>query len=147
MSKKKRKHIIKLEVGKFYRVLDGSPSGHPGQIYKIDFGENTFYAIITGSMTFEEFKKLGLRKGYIKLKETTDKNVEISLVRKRPFIGERDDFGEKEYIDMSFSEKDAAIIITIQNNNPTYGKYYKKRKQIKNPNIRGSRNNRGSASN
>ena len=32
MSKKRRKHKITLEIGKFYRVLDGSPGGHPGQI-------------------------------------------------------------------------------------------------------------------
>ena len=42
MSKKKRKHIIKLKVGKFYRVLDGSPTGHPGQIFKIDFGDKEY---------------------------------------------------------------------------------------------------------
>ena len=61
---KQIKHKIKLIVGKFYRVLDGSPGGHPGQIYNIDQNEKAFYAVVTGSMTFEEFKELGLRKGY-----------------------------------------------------------------------------------
>ena len=134
MSKKKRKHKTKLVVGKFYRVLDGSQTGHPGKIYRIDYGKNVFYAIVTGSMSFEEFKEKGVRKGYIKLNVPTDDRVEISLVKKRPFIGDRDDFGDKEYPDMSFSEEDELIIISIQKKNPIYGKNYKK----KNPNIRGT---------
>ncbi|MBO4682885.1 MAG: hypothetical protein J5618_03400 [Bacilli bacterium] len=129
MSKQKRKHIIKLEIGKFYRVLDGSPGGHPGQIFKIDTQEKIFYAVVTGSMTKEEYAQLGLRKGYIKLTVPTDNNVDISLVKKRPFIGIRDDYGEKEYEDMSFDNNDIYIILKIQNNNPTYGSYYKKRKK------------------
>ena len=140
---KKRTHKIKLEIDKFYRVLDGSPHGHPGEIYRIDFGSDTFYAIVTGSMTMEEFHKNGLRKGYIKLKKPIDSNVDISLVKKRPFIGTRNDYGEKEYKDMRFSNEDKILILTLQKNNPIYGKNYKK----KNPNIRGSRFKRGSASN
>ena len=133
MSKKKRKHRIMLKIGKFYRVLDGSPGGHPGQIYKIDNEEKAFYAIVTGSMSKEEFNKLGLRKGYYKLEHATDSNVEISLIKKRPFIGDRDDYGEKEYADMSFDDEDMYLIIRVQNNNPIYGSYYKKRKKIKKP--------------
>ena len=133
MSKKKRKHKITLEIGKFYRVLDGSSGGHPGQIFKIDNEDKVFYAIITGSMSEEEFKRLGLRKGYYKLKHSTDKKVDISLVRKRPFVGDRDDYGEKEYLDMSFNEEDMYLIIKVQSNNPIYGSYYKKRRKIKKP--------------
>ena len=133
MSKKKRRHKIVLEIGKFYRVLDGSPGGHPGQIFKIDKEEKAFYAIITGSMSKEEFNKLGLRKGYYKLEHATDNNVDISLIKKRPFIGDRDDYGEKEYGDMSFNNADMYLIIRAQNSNPIYGSYYKKRKKIKKP--------------
>ena len=133
MSKKKRKHKIMLEIGKFYRVLDGSPGGHPGQIYKIDNEEKAFYSIVTGSMSKEEFNKLGLRKGYYKLEHATDSNVDISLIKKRPFIGDRDDYGEKEYTDMSINDKDMYLIIRVQNSNPIYGSYYKKRKKIKKP--------------
>ena len=82
MSKKRRKHKITLEIGKFYRVQDGSPGGHPGQIYKIDNDDKAFYAIVTGSMSEDEFKRLGLRKGYYKLKHPTDQNVDISLMKK-----------------------------------------------------------------
>lgn len=135
MSKKNRKHIIKLKVGKFYRVLDGSPTGHPGQIFKIDFGNNTFYAIVTGSMTLEEFLDKGTRKGFIKLNIPTDDNVEISLVKKRPFVGERDDFGDKEYKDMRFDNSDNIILLSVQKRNPIYGKDW----QRKNPNKRGAR--------
>lgn len=46
MSKKKRKHKITLEIGKFYRVLDGSPGGHPGQIYKIDNEDKVFTQLL-----------------------------------------------------------------------------------------------------
>jgi len=133
MSKKKRKHKITLGIGKFYRVLDGSPGGHPGQIFKIDNEDKAFYAIITGSMTKEEFDRLGLRKGYYKLKHATDSSVEISLIKKRPFIGDRNDYGEKEYPDMSFSNEDMYLIIKVQSSNPIYGSYYKKRKKIKKP--------------
>ena len=131
MSKKKRKHKIVLEIGKFYRVLDGSPGGHPGQIFKIDKEDKAFYAIITGSMSKEEFSKIGLRKGYYRLEHATDNNVDISLIKKRPFIGDRDDYGEKEYADMSFNDEDMYLIIRVLNANPIYGSYYKKRKKIK----------------
>ncbi len=40
---------------------------------------------------------------------------------------------KKEYSDMSFDEEDMFLIIGIQNNNPIYGSYYKKRKKIKKP--------------
>ena len=126
---KQRKHNIKLTIGKFYRVLDGSPGGHPGQIYNIDHKEKAFYAVVTGSMTFEEFRKLGLRKGYIRLNCPTDDKVD----KKRPFVGERDDYGDKEYEDMSFKEIDMEIVIQVQKKNPIYGKYYKKRRKIKKP--------------
>ena len=128
----RRKHKIKLNIGKFYRVLDGSPGGHPGKIYNYDQNEKAFFAIVTGSMSFEEFRKLGLRKGYIKLNSPTDENVDISLVKKRPFVGERDDYGDKEYPDMSFKEIDMEIILQVQKKNPIFGKYYKRRK-IKKP--------------
>lgn len=128
---KKRKHKIFLEIGKFYRVLDGSPTGHPGQIYRIDKKEKVFYAVMTGSMSFDDFKKLGLRKGYIKLSKPTDDNVDISLVKKRPFVGERNDYGEKEYPDMKFDRTDLAIIIEVQEKKPILGFYYKKRRKIK----------------
>ena len=133
MSKKKRKHKIVLKIGKFYRVLDGSPGGHPGQIYQIDNEDKAFYAIVTGSMSKDEFSRLGLRKGFYRLKHPTDKNVDISLVKKRPFVGDRNDYGEKEYIDMTFDDEDMFLIIKIQSNNPIKGSYYKKRKQIKKP--------------
>ena len=129
MRKKKRKHKMMLELGKFYRVLDGSPGGHPGQIYKIDNEDKAFYSIVTGSMSKEEFNRLGLRKGYYKLEHATDSNVDISLIKKRPFIGDRDDYGEKEYVDMSFNYEDMYLIIRVQNSNPIYGSYYKKRKK------------------
>ena len=129
---KKRKHKIKLTIGKFYRVLDGSPGGHPGKIYDYDQNEKAFFAVVTGSMSFEEFQKLGLRKGYIKLNSTTDDNVDISLVKKRPFVGERDDYGDKEYSDMSFKEIDLEIVLQVQKRTPIFGKYYRKRK-IKKP--------------
>lgn len=130
---KKRKNTIVLKIGKFYRVLDGSPGGHPGQIYKIDNEDKCFYAVVTGSMSLEEFEKYGLRKGYVKLTYPTDDKVEISLLKKRPFVGDRNDFGNKEYPDMHFSEKDYFIILRVQNNNPILGSYYKKRKKIKTP--------------
>ena len=120
-------------VGKFYRVLDGSPGGHPGQIYEIDSDEKTFHSVITGSMSFEEFQIFGLRKGYFRLTCPTDDIVDISIIKKRPFIGERDDYGDKEYPDMSFKEIDMEIVLRVKNSNPILGKYYKRHKKIKKP--------------
>lgn len=126
---KKRKHKIYLEIGKFYRVLDGSSTGHPGQIYKIDKNEKTFYAVVTGSMSFADFEKFGLRKGYIRLLKSTDNNVDISIIKKRPFKGDRNDFGEKEYSDMKFAETDMKIVIIVQKKKPILGSYYRKRQK------------------
>ena len=55
------------------------------------------------------------------------------LLKKRPFIGDRNDYGEKEYIDMLFDEEDMYLVIKVQNSNPIFGKYYKMRKKIKKP--------------
>ena len=98
-------------------------------MFKIDPEEKVYYAVVTGSMTDEELEKLGVRKGYIKLSVPTDNNVDNSLVKKRPFIGTRDDYGDKEYSDMSFSSNDIYIILKVQNNNPIHGSNYKKRKK------------------
>ena len=133
MSRKKRKHKITLEIGKFYRVLDGSTGGHPGQIYKIDNEDKAFYSIVTGSMSEDEFNRLGLRKGYYKLKHPTDQNVDISLIKKRAFVGDRNDYGEKQYSGMSFDNEDMYLTIMVQKSNPIYGSSYKKRKKIKKP--------------
>ena len=84
-------------------------------------------------MNEDEFKRLGLRKGYYKLKHPTDQNVDISLIKKRPFVGDRNDYGEKEYPDMLFNDEDMYLIIRVQNGNPIYGFHYKKRKKIKKP--------------
>ena len=131
MSNKRRKHKINLQIGKFYRVNDGSCGGHPGQIFKIDEEDRAFYCVLTGSMSYEEFEKYGLRKGYLKLRYPTDINVDISIIKKRPFIGDRNDYGEKEYNDMKFNPEDLAIVIKVQGNNPIIGSYYRKRKKIK----------------
>ena len=40
---------------------------------------------------------------------------------------------EKEYEDMAFDKEDMYLIFSIQNKNPIYGSYYKKRKKIKKP--------------
>ena len=84
-------------------------------------------------MTLEEFLNKGTRKGFIKLNIPTDDNVEISLVKKRPFIGERDDFGDKEYKDMRFDNSDNVILLSVQKRNPIYGKHYRKRLVKKKP--------------
>ena len=84
-------------------------------------------------MTFEEFQKLGLRKGYIKLNYPTDDKVDISLVKKRPFVGERNDYGDKEYKNMRFDNSDNVILLSVQKRNPIYGKHYRKRLVKKKP--------------
>lgn len=50
------------------------------------------------------------------------------MVKKRPFKGAIDDFGDKVYEDMHFNDDDIIIILKVQQNNPILGKHYKKRK-------------------
>ena len=58
-------------------------------------------------------------------KRPADEKVDISLIKKRPFVGDRNDYGDKEYPDMSFKEVDMEIVLRVQRKNPIYGKYYK----------------------
>ena len=60
MSRNKRKHKIMLEIGRFYRVLDGSPGGHPGRIYKIDDEDKVFYMLMDYSLPEYRDFSLGL---------------------------------------------------------------------------------------
>lgn len=132
MSRKRRKpkpHTIKLEIGKFYNVHDGSPIGHPGQIAEANPEEDIYLCITLGSLTEEEFKSGVKRKDFIFLSEKTSEGVYKSLIHKRPFIGARDDYGDVEYINIKISNEDLKIVEQILKKTPRIGFWLKKKRK------------------
>lgn len=138
MSKRKRKkpknHLIVLKEGRFYNVHDGSRKGHPGRIEIADYINNVFFSITTHSLTEDEYMQRkansSFRKDYIELSVPTSQDVYKSYINKRPFIGTRDDFGDKEYLDMAFNREDEKKIDKVKKKKPRQG-YWFKRKKIK----------------
>ena len=134
MSKKRRKpkpHTIELKVGKVYNVHDGSPTGHPGQIAEANHNDNIFLCVTLGSLTEEEFKAGIKRKDYLFLSKCTSDDVYKSLIHKRPFLGNRDDYGDIEFVNIKISEEDYKIVQEILSKTPRLGFWL--RKQIKKP--------------
>lgn len=119
MSKKKGKP--KIRVGKFYNVRDGSEKGHPGYVFNADYENSEYDSIVTGTT---------YRKGMISIHPTSEM-VKDSYIRKHPFKGTRNDYGEEDYSKMSF-DKDALIKAQeIKNKKYTFGNHYKKKYRIK----------------
>ncbi|MCH5171384.1 MAG: hypothetical protein J1F31_00925 [Erysipelotrichales bacterium] len=119
---KKEKYSKHLEKGRFYLVHDGSKTGHPGKIYEKNDKKNRYYAIKTGT-TYDKHK--------IPLNFPTDSSTNRSYVDKRPFVGKRRDFGDKELGGMNFHKSDKGIIKVIQRRNPVYSQSFKRRKKKK----------------
>ena len=130
MSKKRKHrkpkpHTLVLEKGKYYIAHDRSKKGHPCRIEFID-DENGFYlSVTTGSMTEEEYKNKPFRKDYIELRHPTSEFVYKSFVNKRPFIGTRDDYGDKELLQMEIHYDDLDKISEILLKKPREGYWYK----------------------
>ena len=133
MSKKKRRkpkpHTIILEKGKFYNVHEGSRTGHPGRIENADYQNDTYLSVTTGSMTEDEFKTKQRRKDYYDLTHRTSSTVFKSFINRRPFIGNRDDYGDKEFTDMAIHPNDEKVVKRVLKNTPRKGFWYKKRKK------------------
>ena len=119
MSKKKGK--IRIRVGKFYNVRDGSEKGHPGFAFNVDYvnGEYDFLITIT---TYQ--------KGSIPI-NPTDARVKKSYIKANPFRGTRNDFGNKQYVDMHFDIIALAIGETIKKKKYVFGSHYKKKHRLK----------------
>ena len=133
MSSKRRKpkpHTLVLKKGHFYNVHDGSKKGHPGRIEIADYSNDFYVSITTGSLTKEEFQKKKYRKDYIRLSHPTTKDVYISLLHKRPFIGARDDYGDSEYPNMKIHSFDEPIVKNVLKKQSRKG-YWHKRKNKK----------------
>ena len=128
--KKPKRHLIELEVGKFYNVHDGSNSGPPGRIEYANKQEDIYISITTGSMTEKEYLSKPFRKDYKELTHTTTSSVFKSFIHKRPFKGSRDDYGETEYCDMHFHKSDHSIIRIVLKRKPRLG-YWLKQKNKK----------------
>lgn len=131
--KKVKKHKIVLEIGKFYNVHEGSAKGHPGRIEKADYSKNEFLSVTTHSLSEHEYneKKVNktFRKDFLELKSATTEDVFKSFIHRRPFLGTRDDYGEKEYPNMSFSEKDTNKIEKVKTRKPRIGYWLKRKKK------------------
>lgn len=129
--RKPKKHNVILQKGKFYNVHDGSAKGHPGRIEEVDYKNDRFISVTTHSLTKDEYeqKKANntFRKDYKELKHRTSKDVYKSFINKRPFEGSRDDYGDKEYLDMSFDKEDEMEIEKVRARKPRLGYWYKKK--------------------
>ena len=116
-----KRRNIKLQEGKFYNVRDGSVKGHPGLIFKADYVNGEYDAIVTGTTK---------RSGTIPI-HPTSKKVKRSHIRKNPFRGTRNDYGNEELLDIKF-DNDAYRKAEIVKKNPYfYGHHYKKKHKIK----------------
>lgn len=115
-----------LKKGKFYVVHDGSKTGHPGEIRWKNDKKNLYLAVVTGT-TYDKHK--------IRLTHPTSRDVSVSYIDKRPFMGKRRDFGDKELIGMKFHEDDKSLIRVIERRNPIYSNSFKRHKKEKNHSI------------
>ena len=134
MSKKRRRkkikrHETKLEIGKFYNVHDGSINGHPGRIEKIDEINDIFVSTTTGSMSKEEYERNPIRNNHEELIHSTDNKVYKSFINKKPFIGSRDDYGDKQYPDMKYHKDDLPKVDRVLKRKPRFGYWYKRRQK------------------
>ena len=120
-----------IEVGKFYLIHDGSPSGHPGYIIWKDDARNLYLAIKFGSSPSNENKKFSY---------PLSNEIANSYYYKRLFLGKRKNFGSLALTKLTILEKDlTALLENFDFLNPKYSqdihrkdkRYYKW--TIKNP--------------
>lgn len=119
MSKKKGK--IKLIEGRFYNVRDGSTKGHPGKVFKADYNNGEYDSVVTGTTR---------KSGMIPINPTS-KGVKKSYIKKRPFRGTRNDYGNEELKNIKFDLDAEKKAEAVKNNPFTYGAHYKKKHRIK----------------
>ena len=124
MSKKHRnnrrpKTTTVLKKDKFYNVHDGSKKGHPGIITKVDNANNEYQSVVTETNSNDGKN--------VPLKHPTDDKVEQSWVKPRPFLGAREDYGNKEYSDMKIHEDDKKTVDMVNKRKPIKGKWLKKK--------------------
>lgn len=104
----------KLKKGRFYLVHEGSKTGHPGMIYWKNDNKNLYLALTTGT----SYNKMLIRLYY-----PTAKNIKISYVNKKLFLGKRKDFGGIEKVNLKFNKKDKKMILReISKKEPRYSK-------------------------
>ena len=118
MSKNKRN--IKLKIGRFYNVRDGSDKGHPGRIFNINYKNGEYDSIVTETT---------YRKGLIPI-NPTDNRVKHSYIKPNPFRGTRNDYGNKEYTDMKFDNDALKKSSKVKNKPFVFGHHYKKKYRI-----------------
>ena len=117
----KRKGKIKLKIGRFYNVRDGSDKGHPGKVFNIDYQNGEYDSIVTETT---------YRKGLISIKPT-DEMARKSFIKSRPFKGTRNDYGDKEYSNMQFDENAYLKAEKVKKRFFRFGLHYKKKHRMK----------------
>ena len=109
-SQKVEQPTKKLKVGKFYLIHDGSRIGHPGIIVWKNDDANLYLAIKFGTTQ---------AKNNIRFKYPIEKNIKVSFVYKRFFLGRRKDFGSKELTRLNILQDDLNVLIgCMDKNNP-----------------------------
>jgi hypothetical protein len=109
-TQKNNQPIKKLEIGKFYLIHDGSQIGHPGLIVWKSDDANLYLAIKFGTTK---------TKNNIRFKYPIEKNIKVSFVFKRFFLGKRKDFGSKELTRLVVLQDDLNVLMNnMDKNNP-----------------------------
>ena len=118
-----------IEVGKFYLIYDGSPTGHPGYVISKDDVNNLYLVIRLDSDKPGETTKESRGVRHItKLKHPTSADVVNSYVKNRPTMCKRKDIGSKVLEGIAFNSEDLGIINEVSSHTPEYSRSFKKKK-------------------
>ena len=106
-----QKHKI-IKTGKFYLLHDGSKIGHPGYVVWKDDEGNLYLAVKFGSTKNDKNLKFDF---------PISKDVSVSYIYKRPFLGKRKDYG-KELTKLFPLDSNNNMIFNISSNEPVFSK-------------------------
>ena len=124
-----KKTIRIIEIGKFYLIYDGSPTGHPGFVLSADDLNNKYLVIRLDSDKPGDTTKESRRVRHItKLKYPTSSDVVNSYVKNRPTMCKRKDIGGKPLDGIVFHPDDLKIVNEIAKKIPEYSRSFKKKK-------------------
>ena len=113
-----QKHKV-LEVGKFYLIHDGSPTGHPGYIVWKNDSSNEYLVVITESDKPGNKSKRETDKRHLTdLEHPTEPHLVRSYIKKKPLLCKRKDIGSKQLTGMKFHPKDLKKVLYVSKQKP-----------------------------
>lgn len=100
----KKKHMLKINC--FYKAYGGQ--SHPAFIYAYNKKHKTYISLKFGTTKGRHMTEIHpIQQGYSK-----------GYVRNRPFEGTRDDYGDKELINLFIDSRDSNVIESIKEREP-----------------------------